>query len=236
VEPGWQIDPSGRFDYRYFNGVQWTSDVAVNGHRFVDAPVASGLPSVPERRPPRGMAITAFVLALCGVVLGWIPFIFIFATGAAIGAIVFGILGLRSARRHDGRGRGFSITALVLSPFALAVCVGGFFITRSVVREFRAYLDPGPHEVVTESCTLTDGRATLHATIHNLDDHVHDYRIEVTFTGNDGDSGDDTVTVDNVGPDATSQWTAGSELAGSSVTCKVTDVFGPLPFEFDNQG
>src|SRR6185369_931889 len=106
---------------------------------------------------------------------------------------------------------------------ALAVCVGGFFITRSVVREFRAYFDPGPHEVGTESCTLTDGRATLHATIHNLDDHVHDYRIEVTFTGNDGDSGDDTVTVDNVGPDATSQWTAGSELAGSSGTCKVTD-------------
>ena len=70
------------------------------------------------------MAITAFVLGLAGIVLGWVPFIFIIAVGAATGAVVFGILGLRSARRHLGYGRGFAITGLVLAPFAFAVCVG----------------------------------------------------------------------------------------------------------------
>jgi len=183
------------------------------------------------------MAITAFVLGLCGVVLGWIPFIFVIAAGAAIGAIVFGILGLRSARRHDGHGRRFAITGLVLAPFALAVCVGGFFITRTVVREFREFIDPGPHELVADQpCTLVDGRATLHGTIHNLDDHAHDYRIVVKFTGSGGDSSDDTETVKGVAVDATAAWSASAVVAGTSVSCAVTDVFGPLPFEFDNQG
>src|SRR5262245_33324979 len=136
------MDPSGRFDYRYFNGEQWTSDVSVNGTRYVDTPVSQTWPPLHDRRRPRGMAITAFVLGLCGVVLGWIPFIFVFAAAAAIGAIVFGILGLRVARRHDGHGRGFAITGLLLAPFALVVCVGGFFITRAVVREFRDYFEP----------------------------------------------------------------------------------------------
>ena len=183
------------------------------------------------------MAITAFVLGLCGVVLGWIPFIFVIAAGAAIGAIVFGILGLRASRRHDGRGRGFAITGLVLAPLALAVCVGGFFITRTVVREFRAFINPGPHEVVEDQpCTLVDGRATLHGTVHNLDDHAHDYRIVVKFTGNGGDSNDDTETVRNVAADATAEWTASAAVAGTAVSCEVTDVFGPLPFEFDDRG
>jgi len=237
VEAGWQIDPSGRFDYRYFNGVQWTSDVAVNGKRYVDAPIPPVLPATPVKRPPRGMAITAFVLGLCGIVLGWVPFIFVIATGAAIGAIVFGILGLRSARRHDGYGRGFAITGLILSPFALAMCVGGLFLTRAVVREFREFIEPGPLELIADQpCTLTDGRATMHGTVHNLDDHEHDYRIVVEFKGNDGDSGENTAAVSNVAADATAPWTASVAIAGSSVTCKVTDVFGGLPFDFDDQG
>jgi hypothetical protein len=235
VEPGWQIDPSGRFDYRYFNGVDWTSDVAVNGQRYVDAPVSQAPPPAPTRRPPRGMAITAFVLALCAIVLGWVPFIFLIATGAAIAAIVFGVLGLRSARRHDGYGRRFAIAGLVLSPFALAVCAGGFFITRVVVREFREFIEPGPVELTADQpCTIADGRATLHGTIRNLDDRNHDYRIAVKFTGNDGDSGNNTILVRDVAANATVPWSASAVVAGSTATCKVTDVFGPTPF--DDQG
>ena len=237
MEPGWQVDPSGRFEYRYFNGVDWTSDVAVNGQRYIDAPVNRGGPTVPPRKPPRGMAITAFVLGLCGIVFGWVPFIFVIATAAAVGAIVFGILGLRSARRHDGYGRRFAIAGLVLSPFALAVCVGGFFITRTVVREFRAFIEPGPIELTTQQpCAVTDGRATLRGTIHNLDDRNHDYRIAVDFTGDNGDSAKNTVLVSGVAANATASWSASALIAGSSVTCKVADVFGPAPFDFDNQG
>jgi hypothetical protein len=235
VEPGWQIDPSGRFDYRYFNGVDWTSDVAVNGQRYVDAPVSQARPPGPAPKPPRGMAITAFVLGLCGIVLGWVPFIFILATGAAIGAIVFGILGLRSARRHDGSGRRLAITGLVLSPFALLVCVGGFFITRTVVREFREFIEPGPLELTAaQPCAIAAGRATLTGTVHNLDHRNHDYRIVVAFTGNTGDSGNNTVLVSDVAAGATASWSASAVVAGSTVKCEVTDVFGPAPF--DDQG
>ena len=82
--------------------------------------------------------------------LGWVPFVFVLAAGAAVAAIVFGFLGLKAARRNDGYGRGFAVTGLVLSPFALAVCVGGFFFTRAVVREFRDFIEPGPHELFVE--------------------------------------------------------------------------------------
>jgi len=181
------------------------------------------------------MAITAFVLGLAGIVLGWVPFILIIAVGAAIGAVVFGILGLRSARRHLGYGRGFAITGLVLAPFAFAVCVGGLLLTLTVLREFRQYLEPGPHELVADQpCTLTDGRATLRGTIHNLDDHEHDYRVVVEFTPTGSDSSKETVPVSNVAAGATASWSASTQVAGTSVTCAVTDVFGPLPF--DDQG
>ncbi|MEO7372105.1 MAG: DUF4190 domain-containing protein, partial [Ilumatobacteraceae bacterium] len=115
----------GRFEYRYFNGVQWTSDVAVNGQRYVDSPPEQLVPRLQPSTPSRGMAIASFVTALSAVMLGWVPFIFILAACAAVAAIVFGVLGLRSARRNDGRGRRFAVAGLALSPLALGVCVGG---------------------------------------------------------------------------------------------------------------
>ena len=230
---GWYADPHGRFEYRYFNGVQWTPDVAVNGQRYVDSPVDRPVPPQQPRRP-RGMAIASFVTALAAVLVGWVPFIFAVAAFSAIAAIVFGIIGLKTSRRHDGYGRGFAVTGLVLAPVALAVCVGGFFFTRAVVREFRDFIEPGPHELFVEQpCTVDGGRATLHGTIHNVDDHDHDYRIVVEFSTINS-SKSSTVTVRNVGPDATADWSASADSA-SPVTCRVTDVFGPLPFDVDLQ-
>jgi hypothetical protein len=34
--PAWQPDPSGRFHYRWWDGIQWTSQVATDGHHMVD--------------------------------------------------------------------------------------------------------------------------------------------------------------------------------------------------------
>ncbi|MGZ4807483.1 MAG: DUF4190 domain-containing protein, partial [Ilumatobacteraceae bacterium] len=179
---GWYADPQGRFEYRYFNGVQWTSDVAVDGQRYVDSIVDRPAPQGSPARRPRGMAIASFVTGLAGVVLGWVPFIFALAACAAITAIVFGILGLKTSRRHDDYGRGFAVAGLALAPIALVVCVGGFFFTRVVLRELRDFVEPGPHEVfVSQPCTIAGGRASIHGTIHNLDDRDHDYRIVVEF-------------------------------------------------------
>ncbi|MGZ4699878.1 MAG: DUF4190 domain-containing protein [Ilumatobacteraceae bacterium] len=228
---GWYADPQGRFEYRYFNGVQWTSDVAVDGQRYVDSIVDRPAPQGSPARGPRGMAIASFVTGLAGVVLGWVPFIFALAACAAITAIVFGILGLKTSRRHDDYGRGFAVAGLALAPIALVVCVGGFFFTRVVLRELRDFVEPGPHEVfVSQPCTIAGGRASIHGTIHNLDDRDHDYRIVVEFSTS-SETKSSTAAVRNVAADATAPWSTSIDIAGNTVTCKVTDVFGPMPFE-----
>ena len=180
------------------------------------------------------MAIASFITGAAAVALGWIPFIFIIAAAGAVCALVFGILGLKNARRHDGRGRGFAVTGLVLAPVALIVCVGGFFFTRVVVREFRDFIEPGPHELVVEQpCTLTNGQATVTGTIRNLDDREHDYRIFVDFDDNGDNSKSSIVGVRDVAPGATAPWTSSVTFSGTTVDCKVTDVFGPPPFGID---
>ena len=235
---GWYQDPTGRFEYRYFNGVRWMSDVAVNGQRYVDVPMDQ-IPSDQGAVPPRstrrrGMAVASFVTALAAVVSGWVPFVFAIAAGAAITAIVFGIIGLRTARSQGGYGRGFAITGLVLSPIALAVCVGGFFFTKAFLRELDDFVEPGPHQVFIEQpCTVESGRATARGTIHNLDGESHDYRIVVDFNSPGNGTTSATAKVDDVGPDATAPWSTTTDVAGPSVTCKVNDVSGPLPFDID---
>jgi hypothetical protein len=224
----------GRFEYRYFNGVQWTSDVSVNGQRYIDSPIQQTMPQMQGPRRPRGKAIASFVIAISAVAIGWVPFVFALAAGAAITAIVFGFLGLKTARQHDGYGRSFAVAGLVLSPVALAVCVGGFFFTKAVLRELREYVDPGPHElIVDQPCTPDDGRVTFTGTIRNLDDHTHDYRIVVDFIGIDERVASDTVAVSDVGAGQTAPWSSSVEFDESSVECKVTDVFGPPPFDLE---
>jgi hypothetical protein len=224
----------GRFEYRYFNGVQWTSDVSVNGQRYIDSPIHQIMPQAQGPRRPRGKAIASFVTAISAVAVGWVPFVFALAAGAAVFAIVFGVLGLKTARQHDGYGRSLAVAGLVLSPVALAVCVGGFFFTRAVLRELREYVDPGPHElIVDQPCTRDDGRWIFIGTIRNLDDHAHDYRVVVDFIGIDEQVASDTVAVSDVGAGQTAPWSSSAELDESSVECKVTDVFGPPPFDLE---
>jgi hypothetical protein len=223
----------GRFEYRYFNGVQWTPDVAINGQRYVDSPIGQMGQQPRAARPSRAKAITSFVTALSAVAVGWLPFVFVLGVAAVVVAIVFGVLGLKAATRNDGHGRSFAIAGLALSPLAIAACVGGFFFTRAVVREFRDFIEPGPNELfVGQPCTLADGRATFNGTIHNLDDHEHDYRILVDFndTRAGTDSRSDTVTVRNVGAGQTAPWSSSVSFDGTAVECEVTDVFGPAPF------
>lgn len=232
---GWYADPQGQFDYRYFNGVQWTSDVAVDGHRYVDTIVDRPTPQQQPSPRPRGIAIASFATALGGVLLGWVPFVFVLAAGAAITSIVFGVLGLKTAGRHDGYGRNFAVAGLALSPVALAVCVGGFFFTKAVVREIRDFVDPGPHAIfVQQPCTVDGGRATVRGTIHNLDSGDHDYRIIVEFSSTTTTKSA-TASVRNVVPDATAPWSTSAAISGSAVKCTVTDVFGPMPFGVDQQ-
>ncbi len=234
--PGWYNDPQGRFEYRYFNGAQWTSDVAMDGQRYVDSTNQDQMPQAGSQRRSRGMAIASFVTGISGVVFGWVPFVFVVAAAAAVTAIVFGVLGLKAAQRQDGYGHGFAVAGLALAPCALAVCVGGFFFTRAAVRELGDFVDPGPHKlVVAQPCTIDGGRATLHGTIRNLDDHNHDYRLFVEFTSSTDGTKLSTIGVPDVEPGETAPWSSSTDVTASTVTCTVTDVFGPVPFDLDQQ-
>jgi Protein of unknown function (DUF2510) len=233
AEGGWHPDPWHRFEFRYFNGVQWTSDVSLNGQRYVDAPI---VPQLSQPRRSRAMAITSFVAGAIGLLLGWVPFVFVLAACAAVAAIVFGVLGLNVARRNDGYGRGFAIAGLVLAPLALGACVVGLTLTRSVVHEFNKFIDPGPQQLTEDQpCVVNNGRATLRGTIRNLDTRRHDYRLVVEFRDTSPRPITTTVLVTGVDSGETTQWESSASVDSTAVTCKVTGVFGPLPFGADPQ-
>jgi hypothetical protein len=220
----------GRFEYRYFNGVEWTSDVAVNGQRYVDAPINQLMAQAPKKRPPRGMAVASFITGASAVALGWVPFIFVLAVAAAIAALVFGILGLQNASRNEGYGRGFAVTGLVLAPVALVVCVGGFFFTRAVVASSATSSSPAARLVVDQPCSLENGR----------DRHRHDSQSRRPSTTTASSSTSTTTRpveiVDGCGPrrdPARPHPGLVGRIRRGTVECSVTDVLGPPPFGID---
>ncbi|MEO5899746.1 MAG: hypothetical protein ABIR68_06390 [Ilumatobacteraceae bacterium] len=192
-------------------------------------PWAGGVAQAPK--PKRGKAITAFVLAVSAAAVGWFPFVFALAAIAVVLAIVFGVAGLRHAKAHDGAGRGFATAALVISPFALAICVGGFLFTRFVVREIDRYDHPGD-VTVGPSRAATDGTTTTcSGTIRNNEADTRSYELTISY-GQDGVKlASDVVDVEDVAPGATANWTDSQRITHSgTITCAVTTVRGPAPF------
>jgi hypothetical protein len=137
----------GRFEFRYFNGQRWTSDVSVNGQRYVDqlesSPAPAALPGwgpTPQfapKGPSRAFAVASFWVALGSVVFGWIPFVFVLTIGGAVTAFVFGVLALRRERIMPAGGRGYAIAGIVLAVAALGSSFVGFQLTRTVLRARR---------------------------------------------------------------------------------------------------
>jgi Septum formation/Protein of unknown function (DUF2510) len=50
--PGWNPDPSGRHEYRYWDGTNWTDDVSDNGVTSIDPLAAAGGPGYPTEQAP----------------------------------------------------------------------------------------------------------------------------------------------------------------------------------------
>ena len=236
---GWHPDPTGRFEFRYFNGQRWTSDVSVHGQRFLDqvGPAAyqpGWGPAAPTPRgPSRGFSLASFWVALASFLLGWVPFVFAIAAAGALTALVFGIVGLGRVRRNEGAGRGYAVTGIVLAVAAIGMSVLGFFFTREVMRELDAFFDAGPHSVQIDSCVLTDGLVRLDGSITNEDDVTHSYTIDVAYRS-DGDELDrDQATVNAVSPGETAEFHTTAFLEAPSVECTIEGVNGPSPFAVD---
>lgn len=234
--PGWFPDPTGRFDHRWFNGVRWTTDVSVDGQRYIDPqPWAPPLASASAPRRQRStMAVLAFIFGLLSVALGWMPFLFVIAAGGAITALVLGTIVLRRQRIAPSGGRGLAIAGVALAPAGLALCIVGFLLTRTAVREFEDYLSPGAFTVAETTCRAADdGLATFAGTIANGDDRTHDYILSIEYVDAGSVVKRVSLTVTGVAPGDTAEWTDRRFVGDVELDCHVRSVNGPFPFGLD---
>jgi hypothetical protein len=235
---GWYADPMRRYEHRYYNGREWTADVASGGQRFVDQlglQPTGGAPDTATGTAPRSgsnaAATTAMVLGIVAVSIAWLPFLVVLGAIAAVLAIVFGAIGLRRSR-VTGSGRSFAVAGLTTGVAALAAAVIGVVLTGTVLDVYDEYLNPAPNEVVVTSCELQGARATMTGEITNLSDRVADFSVLVGFVrpGTDNTHRTERVDVDDVAPGATSEFSAQSQVDLDDIGCIVVDVNGPLPF------
>jgi hypothetical protein len=230
----------GRYEYRYYNGTTWTADVSVHGQRFIDPAGPPtweqgwGATAVTTRRK-RGMATASFIIGLVCLLLAWVPFVFAVAAAGAVAALVFGIVGLGKAKEQEGYGRGFAITGIILSLCAMLLCLAGFALTRVVLREVTAYLEPGPHTLVKNTCEINDNTLRMTGTLRNDDDVTHDFTVVVDFVVNGATADTETVTVTALAPGATAPLNASAfTLKSGPVACDFT-VYGPTPFDLSQK-
>lgn len=257
---GWFPDPLGRYDHRWFNGTSWTADVSVDGGRFVDPSPMSGIggPDAPAHaalgspgaalgapfgtpiagstQPSRTLAVLALIAGLVSVLTGWMPIVFVVGAVAGIAAITLGIIARGRAQQGRARGRGMALAGIILGPIGLASCVVGVLLTGALLREVREYTEPGPVDVVVETCVV-DGRAMrTSGTIENLDDRTHDYSIVIEVV----DGGDvvdrDNVPVDGVAAGEVRRWEhliLTRRTIPTDSDCDIFAVNGPFPFGLD---
>lgn len=175
---GWFPDPLGRYDHRWFNGRSWTSDVAMNGQRFVD-PLGTSPGSHDGPPPGNRSATAALVCGLVGVAIAWMPLVVVAGLVLAILAIVFGAKGLRQSG-EAGHGKGRAMIGLIAGIVALGVSVVGAILTVDVFREVIEFVEPGPRFVEGVECTVDRREATVTGRLTNLDDRDREYVVFVT--------------------------------------------------------
>ncbi len=239
--PDWHPDPTHRFEFRYHNGQSWTGDVAVDGRRFLDplhtSPIdqtnaAFALPHAPSSTNRK--AVAALVLVIGSLVVGWVPFISVLGVVAAVLGFIFGISGVRAARRNPQlTGRGLGVAAIVLAPIGLAVASFGIWFTVQVVHEFDRFAYVGQYSVATTRCDVdTQGVAHFDGTITNESPNAQSYHLVVEFLR----SGTTNVLyiantdVSDVAPGETARWSVQHPVQLITLDCRISAVTGPLPF------
>ncbi len=230
---GWYPDPSGRFEFRWFNGTAWTGDVAADGRRFVD-----GAPNGPAGGPPNrrgnGIATAALTCGIVSIGLGWIPVVVVVGAVLAVLAVVFGILGL-SRSRESGSGRAFAITGIVTGLVGVAASFAGAVFTVITFREVDRYVDPEPSTVEVERCEVLDGSASVAGTIRNDGDIRAGFTVEITIERAGSGVVERTlvIPVDQLDPGEVGRFDAERPVRVDAVECTVAEVTGPLPFGID---
>lgn len=82
-------------------------------------PVAGYPGGQAPKQGPGGLAIVAIVFAIIALVISWIPFI---GGGAAVIALILGIIGWTSAKRN-GRSAGLAVAATIIAAISLLIAI-----------------------------------------------------------------------------------------------------------------
>ena len=81
MEAGWQPDPTGRHEYRYFDGAGWTDNVSDGGTAATDpmdpepVPAATASPPPPPRPQPKAKSKVPIIAAVAAVVVIVVAFL-----------------------------------------------------------------------------------------------------------------------------------------------------------------
>jgi hypothetical protein len=164
AERGWHKDPSGRHEYRYWSGTEWSPEVADQGVQSTDelqgafpppaahvAPAATSVstPTVNGTTPPgtNGLAVASLVLSLltlCGL-------------GSLLG-VIFGHLSLGQIKRKGQHGRGLAVAGLVLGYLGIAaiVLIGIVVVASSSNTEDAGVTVESPTTIETPTTTEAD--------------------------------------------------------------------------------
>lgn len=238
----WYPDPTGRFDLRYFNGSEWTADVADAGRRLVDPDPSIEPPrsEITGRRRGRlgGVSMAAGIVA---VAVGWMPFVVAVGAIAAIVAIACGLVARRRATGGSSDPR--AGVGLVTGMIGLVACVPGAILTVTVVDALDRYQHPAAHRAEITDCSVAGGLATAGVSVTSDErvDGSADFVVEVRFVrrGTDNVLRSARVEVDDVpaGESRTATITRRVAASGGSgapaIECLVGDVNGPYPFGID---
>jgi hypothetical protein len=235
VTPGWFPDPSGRFEFRYFNGRSWTADVATDGARYIDAGAdraQSPAPPASRGRGGNGLATAAFVCGLVALTICWLPVIFVGGFALAVVALVLGGVALRRSAGRDGAGRGFALAGVMTGGVAVVGSAGGLLLTFVAFDALERYEDPGPTTVIIRTCSAADGRIVVEGDLRNDGTAAADYAVvyEVRRAGTDDVVLRVREPVRDVAAGATAVFGAVDRTTVDSIECEIVDVTGPLPF------
>jgi hypothetical protein len=158
--------------------------------------------AAPTRRAPdaiNGMAITALVLGVVGVLTGLVPILAIVALACGLLGVIFGILGVRRVRSDStSKGRGLAITGIVLGIAALVLGVIGLVIVNDAFDELGDL--GGSSDELASQIVLTldrcDGDGAF-GTVRNGNDVTVDLSVDAFFFDNAGvqvDTGVDLIS------------------------------------------
>jgi hypothetical protein len=236
--PGWYADPLRRFELRWFNGADWTADVANGDDRFVDPQGTTvggrdgdvgGSPVGDATGNPA--ANVAMALGIVAIAISWLPFVVALGVVAALLAIGFGTVGVRRAG-PSGNGRGRAVVGLATGASAIVAASIGVALSIIVLDAYDAYLEPAPHEATVTDCTLAGSRAGARGTIENLGTDAADFSVLVGFVraGTDNAHGTARATLDDVAPGEIRTFEVQRQVDLAAVDCIVIEVNGPLPF------